>query len=555
MAELLLLSKDNCKNCYRCIRECAVKAIRFSDSHASIIGQECVFCGHCYTVCPQSAKQIRSDVGKVQELLASGRQVLVSLAPSYIAEFPVSGLQEMRRALCALGFADVEETARGAKLVKSEYERLLRSGEVPLLISSCCHSVNLLIQKHYPKALACLAQVQSPMLAHARLLKQEHPGAAVVFIGPCISKKAEAEEYGEVDCVLTYEELRSWMEAQQVELPAQAQLDGSAARSRFFPVAGGILRSMHQQEGITYLAVDGLQRCMQALEEVEQGGLQGCFLELSACEGSCVGGPAMRRRSASALHSRSRVECYSGAGADFPDMAAPEQLRRTLAFQGVRQVQPGEAAIRDVLQKLGKTRPEDELNCGGCGYSTCREKAAAVCQGKADLTMCLPFLMARAESFSSAILANTPNAIFVLDTKLCIQQMNEAAGRLFQIENPMQMKGMPIDLLLGPVEYMQAIEGSAPDGPIRHYLAEYDKYVEETIVFDSRHNIVISIIKDITEETRQAQEQEQERRRVAQLADTVIEKQMRVAQEIASLLGETTAETKIALTRLKNTME
>ena len=226
-----------------------------------------------------------------------------------------------------------------------------------------------------------------------------------------------------------------------------------------------------------------------------------------------------------------------------------------MQYIGSGAVKPGEAAIQEVLHKLGKYRPEDELNCGTCGYSTCREKAIAVCQGKADLTMCLPFLKARAESFSGAILDNTPNAIMAMDTKLIIQQANESAARLFGMESPREMVGMPIDAILGTVEYLQAIDGERPDGPIRHYLPEYDKYVEETIAFDPEYNLVISIIKDITDETRREQELDKERRRTAELADRVIEKQMRVAQEIASLLGETTAETKIALTRLKDTIE
>ena len=283
--------------------------------------------------------------------------------------------------------------------------------------------------------------------------------------------------------------------------------------------------------------------------------LRGYFIEMSACEGSCIGGPVMHRYHSAPVTCKTRVEQYSGkSGRDFDDQPA-DDLRKSMQYIGSGAVKPGEAAIQEVLHKLGKYRPEDELNCGTCGYSTCREKAIAVCQGKADLTMCLPFLKARAESFSGAILDNTPNAIMAMDTKLIIQQANESAARLFGMESPREMVGMPIDAILGTVEYLQAIDGERPDGPIRHYLPEYDKYVEETIAFDPEYNLVISIIKDITDETRREQELDKERRRTAELADRVIEKQMRVAQEIASLLGETTAETKIALTRLKDTIE
>ena len=555
MSELLLLKKEDCKSCYKCIRECALKSIRFAENRAQIVENECVYCGHCYVVCPQSAKEIRSDTARAKALIASGRPVVVSLAPSFIADFPVSGLAEMRRALTALGFAEVEETARGARIVKSEYERMIASGEHRLIISSCCHSVNLLIQKRYPRALQYLARVDSPMVAHAKSIKARMPGAAVVFIGPCVSKKDEAERCGQVDCVLTFDELTDWLQEAGVPLGESGALDGTEARSRFFPTPGGIIKSMDQQADFTYIPIDGLRRCMDALEEIERGGMENCFVEMNACEGSCIGGPVMHRYHREPITCKTRVDHYGGrSGADFSDRPA-DDLKKTFSYLGTGEVMPGEAAIEEVLHKLGKFRPEDELNCGTCGYPTCREKAIAVCQGKADLTMCLPFLKAKAESFSGAILDNTPNAILAMDTKLIIQQANEAAARLFGMGSARELVRLPIDSILGPVEYLQAIGGERSGGATRHYLADYDKFVEETIAFDPEYNLVISIIKDITEETRREKRLDEERRRTAELADRVIEKQMRVAQEIASLLGETTAETKIALTRLKDTID
>ena len=555
MSELLLLKKEDCKSCYKCIRECALKSIRFAENRAQIVENECVYCGHCYVVCPQSAKEIRSDTARARALIASGRPVVVSLAPSFIADFPVSGLAEMRRALTALGFAEVEETARGARIVKSEYERMIASGEHRLIISSCCHSVNLLIQKRYPRALQYLARVDSPMVAHAKSIKARMPGAAVVFIGPCVSKKDEAERCGQVDCVLTFDELTDWLQEAGVPLGESGALDGTEARSRFFPTPGGIIKSMDQQADFTYIPIDGLRRCMDALEEIERGGMENCFVEMNACEGSCIGGPVMHRYHREPITCKTRVDHYGGrSGADFSDRPA-DDLKKTFSYLGTGEVMPGEAAIEEVLHKLGKFRPEDELNCGTCGYPTCREKAIAVCQGKADLTMCLPFLKAKAESFSGAILDNTPNAILAMDTKLIIQQANEAAARLFGMGSARELVGLPIDTILGPVEYLQAIGGERSGGATRHYLADYDKFVEETIAFDPEYNLVISIIKDITEETRREKRLDEERRHTAELADRVIEKQMRVAQEIASLLGEPTAETKIALTRLKDTID
>ena len=219
MADCLTLKKSNCKNCYKCIRHCPVKSIRFSGNQAHIIGNECILCGQCFVVCPQNAKQIVDETEKVKVLIQSGAPVYVSLAPSFIANYRGVGINGMREALKKLGFADAEETAVGATVVKTAYEQMLREGNHDVLISSCCHAVNLLIQKYFPAQLPALADIYSPMQAHAADIKKRVPNARVVFIGPCVAKKDEASHYeGLVDAVLTYEELTRWLEAQKIAL-------------------------------------------------------------------------------------------------------------------------------------------------------------------------------------------------------------------------------------------------------------------------------------------------------------------------------------------------
>ena len=193
MANCLTLKKSNCKNCYKCIRNCPVKAIRFSGNQAHIIGNECILCGHCFVVCPQNAKQIVDGTEKARVLIQTGDPVVGSLAPSFVANYDGVGFAAMRRALMKLGFHDVEETAIGATIVKNEYERIIREEERDIIISSCCHSVNLLIQKYFPAELAYLADVMSPMQAHCAEIKKRLPHAKTVFIGPCVAKKDEAE--------------------------------------------------------------------------------------------------------------------------------------------------------------------------------------------------------------------------------------------------------------------------------------------------------------------------------------------------------------------------
>ena len=193
MANCLTLKKSNCKNCYKCIRHCPVKSIRFSANQAHIIDTDCILCGQCFVVCPQDAKEIRSDIEKARLLLSLKVPVVASIAPSFIANYDGLGIESLRKALKKLGFYEVEETAIGATIVKNEYDRILKEGSSDVLISSCCHSINLLIQKYFPKVLPYLANVMSPMQAHCTDIKKRYPGAKTIFIGPCVAKKDEGD--------------------------------------------------------------------------------------------------------------------------------------------------------------------------------------------------------------------------------------------------------------------------------------------------------------------------------------------------------------------------
>lgn len=554
MNKFLQLKKSNCKNCYKCIRNCPVKSIKFADGQANIIPDECILCGRCFVNCPQDAKQIRDDVPRVKEMIASGKKVIASVAPSFIAEFPLMDFAAMKSALLKLGFADAQETAIGATIVKTEYEKMIASDKHDVIISSCCHSVNALIQKYYPSVLPYLADVLSPMLAHCRVIKEENPGACAVFIGPCISKKEEAELYGECDVALTYEELEAWMNEAGVVPAGDSTEPDEGKRGRFFPIKGGIIKSMHTENtGFTYLAVDGVQNCIAAIKEIESGALKNCFIEMNACEGACINGPAISHHHKPLLSGEVKVVAF--AGDDEFRVAMPIDTFKNIPYIGTHEKIPGEAAIKEILAKMGKTSPEQELNCGSCGYPTCREKAIAVYQGKADLSMCLPFLKEKAETFSGYVINNTPNAIFVLDENLCVQQINKAGCALFNLKTPSDILGSPIVRLLNPADYLGVMTSGVPIKEKKHYLAEYKKYVAETIVYDHEYHIVFSIMRDITsEEERQSERSELCNKTVA-ITNEVIEKQMRVVQEIASLLGETTAETKIALTQLKDALQ
>ncbi len=555
MAEFLKLKKSNCKNCYKCLRNCPVKAIRFSGNQAHIVTDECILCGHCFVVCPQNAKQIADSTEAVKVLIQSGDPVFVSLAPSFIANYDGIGIESMRRALKKLGFYDVEETALGATIVKNQYDALLAQGNRDILISSCCHSVNLLIQKHFPNCLPYLADVVSPMQAHCLDIKKRYPNAKTVFIGPCVSKKDEADSYpGIVDGVLTYEELTAWMKAEGVE-PEVSMDAQEKSLARLFPTTGGILKTMALAEpDYTYLAIDGVDNCMAALRDIEEGKLHKCFIEMSACVGSCIGGPVMEKYHRSPVHDYVAVSKYAGKeDFDIPDLPELQKIKH-FAYLEHRVSQPSEAEITAILRQMGKTKPEDELNCGCCGYNTCREKAAAIFQGKADISMCLPFLKERAENFSDNIINNTPNGIIVLNENLEVQQINRAALKIMNIPRISDVMGEPVIRILDPKVFLDVQNSKRSQHNQRVYLAEYDRYVEQTILLDRDYHILICIMRDVTEEEVQKEKKEDISRQTVEIADRVVDKQMRIVQEIASLLGETAAETKIALTKLKESI-
>ena len=556
MPNCLTLKKSNCKNCYKCIRNCPVKAIRFSGNQAHIIGNECILCGQCFVVCPQNAKEIVDETEKVKVLLQSGDPVIVSLAPSFVANYDNAGINSMRKALKKLGFYDVEETAIGATIVKNEYERMIKEEERDIIISSCCHSINLLIQKHHPYALEYLADVVSPMQAHCSDIKRRYQNAKTVFIGPCVAKKDEAEHYeGIVDAVLTFEELTEWLQAESIEIEPEMDSD-VCSRARFFPTTGGVLKTMAQENtGFTYLALDGVENCIAALKDIESGKIHKCFIEMSACVGSCMGGPVMEK-----YHHTETVRDYitiaNYAGEKDFEVSQPKskELKKHFEFIEQRSLQPSEQEIYNVLRQMGKFKPSQELNCGSCGYNTCREKAVAIIQGKAEISMCLPFLKDKAESFSDTIVNNSPNGLIVLNDHLEVQQINKSARDIMNIRSASVVLGTQVIRILDPAPFVKVRDTGMGIYNERVYFAEYKRYVEQTIVYDRDSRLLIGIMRDVTNEQNAKERKDAISKETVEVADKVVEKQMRIVQEIASLLGETAAETKIALAKLKESI-
>lgn len=556
MANYLTLKKSNCKNCYKCIRHCPVKSIRFSANQAHIVENECILCGQCFVVCPQDAKEIVNDVEKAKVLIQSDDPVYASIAPSFIANYNGIGIESLKKALLKLGFYDVEETAIGATYVKNEYEKMVKDGEHNIIISSCCNTVNLLIQKYFPRALKYLANVLSPMQAHCSDIKKRNPKAKTIFIGPCLSKKEEADRYkGIVDCVLTFEELTNWLNDEGIELEKVEEKVIDHSKTRLFPTTGGILKTMNCSESeYNYLAIDGVENCINTLKDIEYGNVSKCFIEMSACVGGCIAGPIIEKKHCSHLKDYVLVNNYAG-NKDFEVTQLDSKYYiKNFAPIDLHKDMPSEYDIAQILKQMGKTKKSDELNCGSCGYNTCREKAIAIYQGKAQISMCLPYLKEKAESFSDSIVSNTPNALIVLNDKFEVQQINAAAKKLLHIKSDSDVLGDQVVRILDPVPFIKVLDTKVNLRNKKVYLAEYEKYVEQTIIYDANCHLLICIMRDVTEITKEKSKKEEISKQTIEIADKVVDKQMRIVQEIASLLGETAAETKIALTKLKESI-
>lgn len=552
MREILGLKKTNCKSCHKCIRNCSVKSIRFTAGQAHIVEDECILCGRCFAVCPQDAKVIASDMEKVKLMLQTG-VVYASVAPSFAASYPGVGIDALETALKKLGFAGAEETAIGATIVKKEYERILDEDKPNILVSSCCSSINLMLRKYYPDALFTLAPVITPMQAHCRDIKRRHPDAKTVFLGPCISKKSEAAEDGAVDAVLMFDEFNRWLREEGIELAGQED-SRKGGRARLFPTAGGIVETMDRNPGYTYFAVDGVKKCMDVLDEIKAGRLHHCFIEMSACEGSCADGPILDKMKNTPAQNYLQVVRYAEKEDFAVEKYSKEEIAAVYEPSELEAEQPSETEIKAMLLKMNKLSKEDELDCGSCGYCTCREKAIAIIQGKAEISMCLPYMLNQMENLSDSVVSNFPDAILVLNDELEIQKINTKAKKIMRIRDENDVMGEHIGRLLDPEPFEMVLLKKKNMMNEQLYLAEYECYVEQTIIYNSESHQFICILCDITAEMALREKKLEKQNQAFDIANDMAKKQLKIVQSIASLLGETTADTLIALEHLKETI-
>ena len=556
------LKKANCKNCYKCLKVCPVKSIRVVNEQAQIIDDDCLLCGTCLANCPQNAKTLTSSLDQVKEMLASGEKVAVSLAPSFLGSFSLKKPGQMAAALKKLGFCAVSETAQGAAYVTAQYHDLMVENKMKNIITTCCPSINRLIELYHPEVVEYMAPVVSPMIASARLIKQAlGKGVKVVFVGPCIAKIDEAADIRhdtDVDAVLTFEDIEQWFREVGI-VPGQCEdasfLNASSKILRMYPVTSGILESLKARgdcNNYRMITVDGIQECIALFSSMAKGELDHCFVEVNACKGGCVNGPAKTKGEETRFRAALDVENYAREDAgDYPAVDEEIPMGKRFFDRSRHEKLPDEDTIRSILAKIGKESPEQELNCGACGYNSCREKAIAVYLNKAELTMCVPYMKERAESLSNYVLSETPNITIMVDDEMNIIEFNKAAEECFKISRREALEKGLFELI-DSSDFQFVLETKQPITNKKVHYKEYGITTEQSIIYIDKQNIVMGIFKDITKEEREQENLYDLRVETMEMAQKVIDKQMVAAQQIASLLGETTAETKVTLTKLKN---
>lgn len=555
----------SCRHCYKCVRNCEVKAISVEHEQAHIMKDHCINCGHCLEVCPQNAKTFASDMDRVKGYLRQGMKVVISIAPSYLGVLEYDTPGQVVDALKRLGFCEVRETAEGAALVTWEYGRLLREGQMTNIISTCCPSVNDLIEKYYPSLVSQMAPVVSPMVAHGRLIKSIYgEDVKVVFLGPCIAKKEEAigdeRVRGAIDAILTFEEIARWWKAEGIDIHQcedQPVGNPSPKVNQLYPISGGVIQSVlagMAEDRYYKVHIDGLKNCMELFEELEKDGIQDCFFEVNVCEGGCIKGPATDKWSQSLVCAKMDIEKQVKHREEASEIdGSALDLHKVFTDRRVVDRQPTDQEMQEVLHAMGKYTREDELNCGACGYATCRAKAAAVFQKKAEIGMCLPYALAQAESMSNIVMDVTPSMIMIIDKDMRIRECNRKAMEMLGVSREEALERYIFEF----IDDKDIAEVLASRQQIIHKKMSLDtvklKVVETIIYIDSLESVLVTY-QDITKEEKAKEQHYNLKMETVEMAQKVIDKQMMVAQEIAGLLGETTAETKVTLSRLRDSI-
>ena len=550
--------KNDCHDCYKCVRECYVKSIQIKDGSASVLADRCIACGHCVTVCPSNAKRIRYDIDKVKGILAAKKHVIVSLAPSWISIFDYTK-QQIITILKTLGFTDVSETALGAQEVSIEVAKMVKQADKGLFISSACPVVVDYIRYYKPEYADYITPVASPALTHAKMLKEKYgDDIGIVFIGPCIAKKNESDRYPElIDAALTFDELNYWIKESYIDLakievlPDENFVPEESNEGALYPILGGM------NETLKYIGIDNdvqlidictLHSLDKALNGLHPDRLEEkIFVEALGCDGGCINGPGISMckstilKTSDVLNNFNKRDSIPEAAQTVVNMDYSRIDRKKQEFR--------HEDIMKTMERIGKHNEEDELNCGGCGFQTCRELACAILAGEAEPSMCVSYMRKIALRKAAAMLRCMPSAMVMIDNDHKILESNDAfmkmfTGDMYEVfaERPEGINGADIDRIIPFADLLKTALKTGKDIHKEHYISG-NKLYDINVFIIEENEIVGAIITDVTQT-------ELNREKIAEKAKQVISKNIAKVQEIAILLGEHMVETELLLSTI-----
>ncbi len=548
---------NECHDCYKCIRECPVKAIKIEDGHASVIPERCIACGNCVKACPSNAKRVRNDIDKAKNLILAQKDVYVSLAPSWRASFENSA-EKMIAVLKRLGFKDVSETALGAQEVSIKTAQMLNNTEHGLFISSACPVIVDYIRLYMPEFTKYITPIGSPLMTHSKLLKETYgDDISIVFIGPCIGKKNEVTYSGLFDVALTFEELRMWINDEIIDISKIAKdkryqfVPESAYEGTLYPIDGGMNETIKKSgvnSNVQLIEVCGLQALQRALKNLDVEKLdKTIFIEALACEGGCVGGPCISSEKAGIVMVSDILtkEKKRDKIPDEPKVVVNYDIQP-------KKVVHSDYPLEDILatlKKIGKHTVDDELNCGGCGYATCRDLAKALLDGDAEPSMCVSYMRKIAMRKAAAMIRCMPAAVVMVDNNMNILEANDSFMKMFTGDmydvfknRPDGLKGAAIDRIVDFADIFRTILKTGKDLHKERYHVKNRLYDISAFTIEE-NEIVGAVITDVTSA-------ETNREKISQKAHEVISKNISIVQEIACLLGEHMVETETLLSSI-----
>jgi len=551
-----------CQSCFRCIKQCPVKAVRVENGHAMVVSELCIMCGNCVISCTAKAKQVRNDMPKTRQLIQQKKRVIASLAPSFASEFSEFSPQQIIAALKKLGFWGVSETALGADFVSSYLSEMFSKAtesknSQKLFLSSVCPSAVEFIKQYMSNYAPYITDCASPLLAHARYLKKEYgEDTGIIFIGPCIAAKGEADAFSEIDAAITFEDFRKWLEQEGIS-PADCEpkeddcfIPQKAAQGSLYSIDGGMISSISSYGNkIRSMAVSGIEQIIDALEGLDVASLtEPLFIELLACKGGCINGPAANRKSAAATRYIQLKQYADKAEKTLPETILEKRpaLQGTLPVNAITKEEHPEEEIRDALRTVGKYSAIDEVNCASCGYDTCRAFAEAMLDNRAEITMCVSYMRKLAQKKASGLIKAIPGSVVIVDKDLKIVECNKNFARLlgsdvldlYELEPGLE--GAALNKLVGFAQlFSDVIAANGPD-VIEREVHEGKKIFHVSVFSIEKELVAGGVIEDLTAP-------EVQKHKIISQAKKVIDKNLSVVQQIAFLLGENAAESEAIL--------